>query len=385
MFSNGYAYQIASNHSYVKNSSFTTNYYVNVEGYGDFKSVFQGKKGTSKSEKLILQNEVSVNINLEAELDEITKYGIKFIQVFNNTYDKEREYYGYLHGYYGRLEFGDTLSVAENMRIGADTIALGSGGIGSSDFIRSVTMPASSFYILAPGTLSSQNFGYHSTSSDQDYWDKGKYQTKISYYSPEFLGLQIGFGVTPNVKLLSGSISSTVPTSDVSLGTMFSYGLSYINTFDSLGIVLSMVGEENVADKAVNNVDGVGEMMNDKFSSREFGVNINYFGLTFAASTGSTQRKVQTTQLISSTYGKGEYKTYGFVYELSEFSVSATYFNSEYKKHSKFNSAAFAIEDKMSKNLSLYIEYIKFKAEYIVTPTKNEGFSVLCGILLNFN
>ncbi len=390
------AYQIASNHSYVKNSEFTTNYDIKIEGYGDFKGMLNSYKNTEttnlKNSSTIFENEVSINVNLDGELDEITKYGIKFIQTFNNNFSKEKEYYSYLYGYYGRLELGNTISVAEHMRIGADTIALGSGGI-SGNFTKYITLAgdgsSNSAYILSPGVLTSQNFGYYNDSINRDFWDNSKYLTKVNFYSPEFYNFQIGASIIPNVYLKPdniGNIDSGRISNKINLGTFIDYGLSYINTFDNLGVALSVVGEQNISN-SINKTDGESEDITNKFKSLELGCNINYFGLTAAGSVGRTERNVEEDLNLSPiTQKKGKYLTYGVSYELDEFSFSVTFFNSEYKDYTKFKSYAFAIENKMSKNISMYAEYINFTSTFEKnTKKEKEGYNIMLGFLLNFN
>lgn len=397
------AYQIASNHSYIKNSEFTTNYDIKVEGYGDFKGIFsshqdKNKEKDDKSKNLKnsttnFENEVSVNVNLEGELDEITKYGIKFIQTFNNNFSKEKEYYSYIDGYYGRLELGNTVSISEGLRIGADTLALGSGGI-SGNFTKYITLAddddKSPMYILSPGTLTSQNFGYYNKNLNHDYWDGSKYLTKINYYSPEFYGFQFGLGITPNVKMDGnnfGSIDSETLGNKINLGTFADFGLNYINTFNNVGVALSVVGEQNFSN-SLNKTDNVKEDVDDnKFKSLEFGLNVNFFGLTGAASYGQTERTIKGNETLSSiTQKKGRYLTYGISYELDEFSFSVTFFDSEYKNYTKFKSSAFALENKMSKNISMYVEYINYSSIFkSTTEKKKEGYNIMLGFLLNFN
>lgn len=403
------AYRIASNHSYVKNSDFTTDYDIKAEGYGDFKAIYKNRKDEETGKKdteTILDNEISVNINLEGELDEITKYGIKFIQTFNNNFKKEREYYAYVNGYYGKLELGNTTSVAENMRIGADTIALGSGGVASNftryiNFANTTISPSSSVminptYILGAGMLSSQNFGYHNISIvNDDEWESSKYLTKVSYYSPEFYGLQVGVGITPNVILKGanlGTINNTTINNNVRLGNFIDYGITYINTFDTVGIAASFVGEQNISNN-LNRSEGVKERVDHSFKSTEAGLNINYFGLTLAISNGRLEREIEIIpsssvderNLKSITQEKGKYSTYGVSYELDEFSFSVTYFKSEYKDYTEFSSTSIAVEDKMSKNISVYAEYINFKSEYVPSSIEEKGYNVILGLLLNFN
>ncbi len=393
------AYQIASNHSYVKNSEFTTNYDIKLEGYGDFKAIFNSDKDKDtntdklKNSSTNFENEVSINVNLDGELDEITKYGVKFIQTFNNNFNKEKEFYSYLYGYYGRLELGNTVSVAEHMRIGADTIALGSGGI-SGNFTKYISLvnndkKENPTYILGPGVLTTQNFGYHNYDMSRDFWDKSKYLTKINFYSPEFYNFQVGISVIPNVYLKPdnvGDLKGQIINNKINLGTFIDYGVNYINTFDNLGVAVSIVGEQNISN-SLNKTDGESEDIINKFKSLELGCNVNFFGLTVAGSIGRTERNVEKDPNLSPiTQKKGKYLTYGVSYELDEFSFSVTFFDSEYKNYTKFKSSAFAIENKMSKNISMYAEYINFTSTILQDNKKEkEGYNIMLGFLLNFN
>lgn len=385
---NSNAYEIASNHSYIKNSEFTTDHTISINGYGDFKFIYNDYKDEDTT-NISTENEVSVDINLEKEIDEITKVGIHFIPTLDNKYFKWDRYYLYVDGYYGRLELGNTTSVYNDMRVGSDTIAIGSGGINGS-FIRNATPMLSNdiFYILSPNSFLSQNLGLYNNNIEDKYWDDTKYLTKINYYTQEFAGFQVGFGITPNVKLKELYTNSII-ANDINLGTFLDYGINYINSIGNVGVALSFVGENNIANSA-NKTNGNKEKVKDKFKSYEFGINVNYFGLTLAGSFGILDTSIKTQDLLD-VYktDKGNYATYGFAYEFNELLFSITCFESEYDDYSRFESISYAVEKKMYKGFSIYGEYTNYKAKAILKNSlkdeSNKGNSIFVGILLNFD
>lgn len=391
-FNNIHAYQIASNHSYVKNSSFMTDYTIDISGYGDFRATYLNKDtdNNKKNTSTNIENEVSLNFKLEKELDEITHVGVNYTPVMNSDYTEFTRFYVYMDGYYGKIELGNTTSIFNNMKVGADTIALASGGI-NSNFVRKVKLHDNYNYILSPNSFTSQNFGFYNNSVDADYWNDSKYLTKVNYYSPEFAGFQFGLSITPNVKLTedyTGSAFNSIFTSteQVDLGTFIDYGVSYINTFGNVGIALSLVGETNISN-SLNKNDDVEEDIKDTFDSLEFGMNINYFGFTLAGSMGYLKADIDINSPIKnfkSSMKKGEYRTYGFAYEMTDLSISITRFESEYKNYTEFEATSYAFEKNISKGVSAYVEY----TDYIST-VKNigeyKGNGIFAGIIVNFN
>lgn len=394
------AQQISSNHSYIKNSTFTTDHNIEISGYGNFRldySSFQKKNSdgstdsSSKNAKTTSENEISVDIHLQKEIDELTKIGIHYIPYIDNKYTSVmNRYYGYIDSYYGRIEFGNTTSVFNNMKVGADTIALGSGGMGGN-FARTITLQSDYAFLLYPNSLLNQNFGYMNSSLDIDMWEDTRYLTKVNFYTPEFFGFQLAVGITPNTKLKKEYLNTDniSITDDVDTGMFLDFGVSYINTFDNLGIAISAVGEKNISNSS-NKTDGVKEDIQNNFTSAELGVNVNYFGLTLAGSIGNVKIDIDTTNNanIYSAYPikKGTYLTYGFAYELESISLSVTRFEGKYKDYTKFVSTSFALEKNITKGVSIYGEYTSYTSSILndTTQPKYKGDIAMVGVVLKF-
>lgn len=394
------AYQISSNHSYIKNSNFIADHYININGYGDFRGEYNtitNKQTTTTPETKDIfvdsQVEVSLDINIEKQLDEITTIGVHYIPTYNSSYKEKEKYFLYIDGYYGKIELGNTYGIYDNMRIGADTIALGSGGI-AGNFVRKAKLDNGFLYLLSPNSFLNQNLGFYNNSINQDNWNDSKYLPKVNYISPELYGFQAGISIIPNVAIKQEYVGDTTIlnlTNPINLGTFINYGVNYINSFDNLGIAISVVGEQNLT-TSFNKTSDIKEEIKYQFKSFEFGANINYFGWTIAASRGSLDTNVNnllnSDPLKNIIRDKGSYTTYGLTYELANILMSATFFDSEYKDYTAFNSISVAIEKKMSKGYVLYGEYTKYTSSSINQATKlkteHDGDAIYIGVMLNF-
>lgn len=389
------AYQISSNHSYIKNSNFISDHYININGYGDFRGWYNKTENdlqTKKTEDVDtnFQTEISLDINIEKQLDEITNIGIHYIPTYNSLYKEPEKYFIYLDGYYGKFELGNTQGIFDLMKIGADTVALGTGGI-NGNFIRNVKLQNNAIYLLSPNSFLNQNFGLYNTETNQDHWNDTKYLPKINYVSPEFYGFQLGLTFVPNVKLKQDYAGYINLTNPIDLGHFVNYGINYINSFENVGVAFSIVGEQNLT-STLNKKDDVKQKIEYEFNSMEFGANINYFGWTIAGSVGRLDTNANKLSNSSALYNiireKGEYQTYGLAYEFGDMLMSATFFNSEYKDFTTFDSLSVAIEKKMDKGYTIYGEYTKYNSSYKdgTTGLKTEynGDFIYLGVMLNF-
>ena len=392
------AYQISSNHSYIKNSDFIPDHYININGYGDFRGEYntitnKSTTGDTKDIDTNFQTEISLDINVEKQLDEITTIGIHYIPIYNSSYKEKDKYFLYIDGYYGKIEFGNTYGIYDNMRLGADTIALGTGGI-NGNFTRRARLDNNYIYLLSPNSFLNQNLGFYNNSVNQDNWNDTKYLPKINYISPEFYGFQAGLSIIPNVELTQDIVGNTTIaniTNPIDLGTFVNYGVNYINSFDNFGVALSFVGEQNLK-TSVKKTNDVKEEINYEFKSFEFGAIINYFGWTIAGSIGTLDTNVNSlsnTDILKNVLReKGDYRTYGLSYEFSDLLMSVTFFDSEYKDYTSFDSLSVALEKKISKGYSIYGEYTKYTSYSINQTTKEKtehtGDNIYIGVMFSF-
>jgi outer membrane protein OmpU len=144
----------------------------------------------------------------------------------------------------GELRFGDTNSAADNMKIGAYSIAVGTGGLDGEvvDFDDTVRVD---FIDVGNVLLPGPDGVLLDVRSDQD-------ATRIIYYSPVLAGFQLGASYTPDsdsngdeLSLKKGvrSIdSNNRPRARIGFDDVFSGGLTYTNLFGDVGFRASVVG-----------------------------------------------------------------------------------------------------------------------------------------------
>jgi hypothetical protein len=381
-----YASQIESNHSYFKNSNFLSDYEITVKGYGDIKyRNYEFEKTRTNS----INTDLAINFDIQGKIEEGFKYGIQWTERFNNEFEKSRTFFGYISdSYYGRFEFGNTLAATEVSRIGGDSISIGNGGVfGELSRYMVSNLSGGSYLILKEGSLSSQMFGYYNADMNMKYFDYFNYKEKINYYSPDFFGFQMLFSFMPNNALDIKYVDiNTTSTGNLLLGDIVSIGFNYANTFDNIGIALSVISERNL--DLLPNRDSSGQKIERDIdiSSDILGVNINYFSFTVGASLGILRKGKTTNNTFKNIiFDRTEYKNYTVSYEFRNIILNYNLFESEVKEKNKFSSSTMALELKLAKNVSLYGEYTDFSVETLdILQTETKGKLFLFGALINF-
>lgn len=380
---NNVLFAVESNHSYFKNSDFTNDFSVEIKGLGDFSLIYNQENNTEKTSSIDHSTFGVASIVISSNYDESFRYGVRFVNIFNNQFGNGLGGEIFLEGILGKLEFGGLNDITERIRVGADTIAIGTGGI-SGDASKYITSFELIDFLMAPGTLRSQNFGYYDTELRHGWG--GKFSNKINYTTPEFFGFQIGFSLKPNVTIDKRDVTKLEKSTTVNLGTFVSGGINYINTFGDFGIAMAFIYEENFANP-INVNNGVKETVGGKFKSGEVSLTLNYFGLSIAGSYGMNFRNITDANLanLNITKNKGQYFTYGISYEMGSFCFSATFFDSKNDDDRKFWSDSYAVKYNISKNLSWYMEGIRYKfSGNNITNKHGDAFGVFTGMLLQF-
>ena len=210
-------------------------------------------------------------------------YGAEFrLQYKDNTYYtrglKVRESYIFIKkDDYGRFEIGRNISASQEMKVGGDTLARGAGGI-SGQYLDYINLPMLGDASQASGSgvisNSEENVklprfivkpqhptahgGYAKGYNNPAFSDYGRYKAndthnniagdfgntqyapKITYYSPRLAGFKAGISYTDYAGTLT-SANDTNQKGDIT--NIFDWGLSYVNTFNNIGLALSITGE----------------------------------------------------------------------------------------------------------------------------------------------
>lgn len=129
----------------------------------------------------------------------------------------------FVRGGFGELRFGDTDSAANNMKIGAYTVAVGSGGIDGS--IVGVTQP-----VLIDLNRDTED------------------NTKAIYYSPVLGGFQFGLSYLPHEGSIGDTLSFSVKDEPEARDDVVTAGVSYTTSLGASALRTSLVGATDLHD-----------------------------------------------------------------------------------------------------------------------------------------
>lgn len=198
---------------------------VSVSGFarflwvaGDVKERYGGQQSSSD-----FRNDTEVHIIARGK-DESTgiEYGatVEF-EADTNRNDNTDETWVIVKGPFGELRFGDEDGASDLMKLGAFTIAAGTGGIDGT-----VDLPR-----LVAGVNTSD-------------------ATKIIYFTPRIAGFQAGVSYTPN----AGSSGDNLAVTNVdNAKDVFEFGANYVGNFGDVGIRVGVIG--HVGDSTDGDVD----------------------------------------------------------------------------------------------------------------------------------
>jgi predicted porin len=291
------------------------------------------------------------------------------------------------------LEIGRAPDAVENLKIGATSLLI-SSTVASSGIARHIEFPAASGNILfEPTTLMNQNLGFTDGTLLKKPWNHSKYLHRISYYSPEFLGFQLGLSVTPNVALKNEDFGISVdPEKSNNLGYVVSAILNYIEVIWDVSLAVSVAAESNMENpiKSIPLAEGKNKedhSLAAELSSREFGLSVSYFGITLAGSIGSNRRRILQDSLATKIGDakdiRGHYVTAGGSYEIGSFMMSLVYFDSKYGDN-KLTTMSYGLKKGITRNLAVFLEYIDYRYKTKPLEGTAKEFGVVMGILLNF-
>jgi outer membrane protein OmpU len=187
---------------------------VSVSGFarflwvaGDVKQRFGGQQSSSD-----FRNDTEVHIIARGK-DESTgiEYGatVEF-EADTNRNDNTDETWIFVKGAFGEFRFGDEDGASDLMKLGAFTIAAGTGGIDGT-----VDLPR-----LVAGTNTSD-------------------ATKIIYFTPRIAGFQAGVSYTPNA---SSNGDNLAVTNVDQVKDVIEAGLNYVGNFGDVGIKVGVIG-----------------------------------------------------------------------------------------------------------------------------------------------
>lgn len=258
---------------------------------------------------------------------------------------------------YGRFELGNNSGAEQTMAVNAASIARATGGIDGDD----------EFYINSTGILSASRFLIHPDLPTADVGGIAEDATKLTFYSPQFHGLQLGVSFAPD----EGDGGQRVVRSDVSgdYANVFSGGLAYARQWQQVSLSAALVAEWGESESPATHDLGAWQL----------GASASYLGFSLAGSYGDWDDS-------GTAIGAGldtDFWTVGGAYAWNDAGVSLTWLESE-RGGNRFNNAVLGADYTLAPGLVPYAEVSFFEADEGAALTDNEGTVILLGTYLNF-
>jgi predicted porin len=234
--------------------------------------------------------------------------------------------------------------------------------------------------------------------------NKVEYSRKVTYYTPEYKGIQIGISYIPdsaNVgysEIKDTAIKHKPIYADYyyAVKNGFAGGITYNGKIADLGIKLAAVGEMGkviATPKAMNeDADTKPPKAEAKLPTKfrklknyTIGAQVEYKDLSLAASYGDYMRSFtceKDTDPSTEIYG------FGAAYKFDKLKTSITYFGSTHRKNA-ISATTLAVDYKLAPGLLPYAEVTTFNAKgrhvgKDETKKSHKGFLVLTGAKIEF-
>ncbi|MEZ5865246.1 MAG: porin [Geminicoccaceae bacterium] len=229
---------------------------VNINGFMNFNATMGDTKealGQSASSfDFVTDTEIHVQ-GVQTDDETGIRYGmtVEFeadLQTSNNNNIDEA--WIFIDGSFGGIRLGNEDGIVDNSKLGAYTIAAGTGGIDGQGVVGAVK--------FAPVN-----------SGDS---------TKARYYSPTIAGFSVGVSYTPNGGVEGNQVADT---QSVQYTDMFEGGLVYSNSFGSLDLLASAVG---IYATGMDSNTGGNNFDRDDYTGYNFGAVVGFAGFEVAGS-----------------------------------------------------------------------------------------------------
>jgi hypothetical protein len=377
-----------SNHSYVRNSNFAGNYAMEIGGQLNSRLLH-----SNNSASIRLEDSLFLDIDLYHTNSGAMKYGVRISPSLNDYFGNDLAYYLFISGHWGKIEIGAAADATENLKIGAAPLSVSSMVVGSSLARHLKFFPGSGNIIFEPSTSMNQNLDFTRGESLKKSWNHTKYLNKISYYSPELFGFQLGLSLIPNIILADKDLDLVDGGEKFNFGYATSVALNYIETIMDVSVAASVVFEGNFKNPFWKIPLSGGKITEEhslaaKFTSYGFGLSVSYFGITVASSLGYGNKTLDdnlATKTNSEKKLNGRYITGGIGYEISSFTIGIVYFNSRYGDNI-LETMDYGVKKTIAKNLSTYAEFIDYRYRIQKSGTRESWreLAAVIGLIINF-
>ena len=392
---------------------------ITVGGFSTFEAGWTNSDNDSGEINRAFRNDNEIHFNVAGKGDNGLGYGAEIdLQAdidgagnnvpgssapgFTNSGIVAHRTYGWLQGdNWGHIEFGSNDGVARTMKVDASSIARATGGIdGDFKYFADVnTLAAPGISGGSAGTFGSATAALNAVTGkanfitsprlpvengpadgfSSDLWGN---DNKITYYTPRFMGFQLGVSYAPELYDRGQATNRPADSGDGVSGTsdIWEGGLNYEHQFDPVGFAAAVTGETGT----VSNDRTAGTHVNG-LEAWNAGAKISCHDFSIAGSYGDWRDSFDVDGV------KADYWTVGGAYETGSLGASVTYMSSEYRPtgfDDKFQDVSVGVDYKLAPGLTPFAEYTWYDIDPSGTlPTgtvENKGNVVIVGSELSF-
>ncbi|WPY01168.1 Porin family protein [Candidatus Trichorickettsia mobilis] len=358
---------------------------VKLKGGFEFQSAFHDHNVNqalyiSKLNKQVAFNSSGhMNLDINNTDNDAVNFGAKIGLEITTKNDRKAASSLYLITNYGKLELGSDKSATNKMKITGYSI--GAGTVGSWDnWTRLVRYPDKIAYIV--------NFGNFLDSKTRE-GEKVEYSRKITYFSPNISGFQLGISYIPD-STNTGYAKHNNPVhhnlaKPLKLSFAIKDGIGYGLSFEhkakgDLKIKTALVGERGIT-RVKPCCKGIEKFTN--LNTYLIGSEIHYKQYALAASYGNYLRSLTSPDIDESSRSTYLYGIGGRYEYSTKIATSLHYFFSKHKTN-KFNAITFAADYKIASGLLTYTETTHYttNGQFFNTKTKKISYDKTKGTLL---
>ncbi len=207
---------------------------VTVGGFTAFQAAMFDDDTANSSER-DFQSEAEIHVNADATADNGLQYGAKVVlNASTSDTDNASDVGIYLAGGWGRVELGD-LDGASQLVVFAPTVGIGQINGSYDDYLQTGVDP------YALNDRGDHNF----TAMDSDT------ATKVTYYTPKYMGFQAGVSYAPEMKDNNGMGEEVALTDSTTLASdVAELGLGYEGEYSGVAFKVGgtyVMGDANAA------------------------------------------------------------------------------------------------------------------------------------------
>ncbi len=313
-----------------------------------------------------------LKVNVDGKTDPGMEYGLVF--VFDGNTDKDkivREDYLYFGGSWGKIYAGDTYGVQDSMAFGGFDQWGGTGFISGGEMDRVVN--------YTTGTLHTVDL-IGDTSRD----------TKLTYFTPRWKGLQFGVSYTPRTEHrgeqgIEARRSVSTPKQPFTTDNIAN-GINFIHTFTN-GFEMAL-SATSIFGKAHSEFRDA--LPRKNVASYAFGGTFSYADVGFSMEYANNNRSFQFKEGGRKSNG-GQFLDFGLSYKWGATKFSGGYYYAWRKalaggtttglstRKAKTNGVTAAIDHKLAPGLGVYFEYANLQMKNPAATAEGDRVNAVLG------